>query len=207
MNEETFTPDAMDFVKLEAESDIGEANKVDILEADAHQTAGPGRHPGLERAQLFGQAAALSLANSERRRLEDLAESRQQIIERADSRMLELHDERDTARACQREAERELQNFKDKVYNRMCEEADRRDWCGEFDDILVEFGFPPRRRLWDVTFEINGYATRQIMARDAVTAERLAWEELPLSAGEQYRVNHTDVHIRDIEADVSEADE
>lgn len=196
MNEETFT-DVTHLEVVQVTDDVEQASETDMLNA------------------------ALSLANSERQRLGneleriiDISNERQAMIVSQDERIVEIReqgirlmDERDTARACQREAERELENFKQRVRDRMIEEADQRGWCSEFDGILVEFGLPPRRRTWDITFTITGEVTRQVLARDEERARALAFEELPISTNETYRVNYTDVYVRDIECDVDPSDD
>jgi hypothetical protein len=71
-------------------------------------------------------------------------------------------------------AERELAEFKERVRERMIEEAERRDWCSEFDAILAEFGLRGRTRNWDVTLTITGSVTMTLLARDEDHAQQLA---------------------------------
>ena len=110
-----------------------------------------------------------------------------------------------TARAHQREAEQELVNFKRRCTERMHREADRRQWCSEYDDIMEEMGLERRSRSWDVEFEIVCRVSRQILARDGDTARRLAFEELQVTNGESYHLGGEYVYVSDI--NILECDE
>ena len=51
----------------------------------------------------------------------------------------------------------ELNKFKDKVRERAIAEADRRGWCGEFDDIIRSFGLAGRWSNFHVTVTYKAY--------------------------------------------------
>ena len=75
---------------------------------------------------------------------------RQEILAEAAKRLLEK--------------EAKLNRFKDQVRERAIEEADRRGWCGEFDDIIRAFGLAGRWSNFHVTVsyrEFNRNRTSQ----------------------------------------------
>lgn len=93
---------------------------------------------------------------------------------------------------------REFEDFKERITVRMHAEADRRDWCSEFDDIMEEFGLRRRTREWCVTFDIDAFIQTRLIARDETHAKQLAWNALRVEAGEDYEVRGQTVSIRDI---------
>lgn len=88
------------------------------------------------------------------------------------------------AEAAKRLADRhiELNKFKDKVRERAIAEADRRGWCGEFDDIIRSFGLAGRWSNFHVTVTYKAYngheyekerATKACIARSIDHANQL----------------------------------
>jgi hypothetical protein len=99
-------------------------------------------------------------------------------------RMAELQDQVYAARACQREAERELKQFKVRAREVGISYAERYDWCSVFDDILAELGLPPRTRRWEVKFQVTGYfMTDAIEARSRDEAIEIAQNRQPFHFG------------------------
>jgi len=82
-------------------------------------------------------------------------------------------------------AVQELVNFKTRVRDRMIVEAENRDWCSEFDQILVEFGMEPRTGNYEVRFEVAGSVTLTLLARGEDHASELAIRAVRFFDGQQ----------------------
>lgn len=157
------------------------------------------------------QVVAEAVADVQARQI---AERRAQLLEAANRGLTERIDRLNISYAeSQRQLEqvrREFEQFKEAITERMQREADRRNWCGEFDDIMEEFGLRRRSRNWDVTFEVTGHINMTLIARDADHAERIAWGALQVSTDNTYQVGRHGQHtlrISDVSCDEVEESE
>lgn len=63
------------------------------------------------------------------------------------------------------QAEARLEKFKNRVRDRAIQEADRRGWCGEFDQIIQQLGIAGRHATYIVTFEFYDPYSRSAAPR------------------------------------------
>lgn len=102
----------------------------------------------------------------------------------------------------------EFEEFKQRVRSRMIEEAERRDWCRDFDMILIEFGLEPRTQNWDVVFTVEGTVTRTVLARDEDHAAELVRQAMRIEEQSEYSLGRSEtLYIRDISCESVEPSE
>jgi len=145
------------------------------------------------------------------RRVEELEGDRDQFLERIDRLNVEYADRHARVQALERTlhetegrmhtALRQLDEFKTRVRDRMIREAEQRQWCREFDDILIEFGLEPRGGEFDVVLRFEGTFSRTVQARNAEYAAQLVHEELPFSEGQFCRLNGVEVYLDSVSTD------
>jgi hypothetical protein len=169
----------------------GDSEEQDVTEPTVHWSE-------LVQSDKLGQAqqAVTRLTNeldAERQAYDQALTDRALAIEARDIAL----EARDTAR-------RELAEFKQRVYDRMVQEADDRQWCSEFDDILEEFGFERRYKEYRVTFSVTLSLNTHVTARDEDYASSQAREELCLYEGRTYDVGNYTASLTDISVDYAE---
>jgi protein-L-isoaspartate O-methyltransferase len=118
-------------------------------------------------------------------------QNNQQRISDLELEVHHLNDTLESERILVRQARRELDEFKTRVRDRMIEEAERRNWCTEFDDIMVEFGFEPRYKTRTVMMSVGGYVRIPVLSRDDDHAIDLAKAAFRVYADSTY-----DLHAR-----------
>jgi hypothetical protein len=99
-------------------------------------------------------------------------------------------------------ARQQLASFKRRVRERAIAEADRRGWCGEFDDVIRELGMSGRWNNYVVVFRLMDEATAsryervftlKCLARSETHARTLATSQMMRSYGAVYECIGVDV--------------
>lgn len=142
-----------------------------------------------------------------RSQLVDLRSINSQLADHIHELQQSLDEARETYAVSQRALQSlrtEFDDFKRRITERMHREADRRDWCSEYDDIMEEMGLPRRNRGWDVEVRVEATFNRSITAADADRAEQLVLEEFPLSEGLYYNFRGADIYINEITTEVTQ---
>jgi hypothetical protein len=96
----------------------------------------------------------------------------------------------------------EHERWKERLTARLHEEADNRDYCSEFDDVMEELGLPRRRRPIEVTVTVTVELSVTRDARDDDEAVADVLDGLGLREGRQYRLDGHGVTVTDVEAEV-----
>jgi hypothetical protein len=89
--------------------------------------------------------------------------------------------------------------FKQRCQERFNQEADRRQWCGEYDDIMVQLGFERRARNYDVIFTVTSELTISPLARDEDHAVTLACNALRMSEGDNWTFDRHTLEVTGVD--------
>lgn len=94
-----------------------------------------------------------------------------------------------------------------KVYDRLLEEAESREWCSEFDNIMEELGFPPRTHDYTVRFDVSGEVTMSVNARNEDDAVEEARRQMAIVEDGEYTLHSERFYAQSVSLSTVERDD